>query len=150
MKLKTIYLVLCLLGAVLPYWQFVPWLVENGLNMPLFFQQLFANHIGAFFGMDVFVSAAALLVFVRSEGSRLGVAGRWLPVIAVLAVGVSLGLPLFLYLRDYNLEVSRDKRQDKINPEVHPVAAASAGAPEASLWTIYLNPNLPNILSPIA
>jgi len=75
MKLKTIYLVLCLLGTALPYWQFVPWLAENGLNMPLFFQQLFANHIGAFFGMDVFVSAAALLVFVRSEGSRLGVAG---------------------------------------------------------------------------
>ncbi len=107
MKLKTIYLVLCLLGAVLPYWQFVPWLAENGLNMPLFFQQLFANHIGAFFGMDVFVSAAALLVFVRSEGSRLGVAGRWLPVIAVLAVGVSLGLPLFLYLREHKLEQDR-------------------------------------------
>ncbi len=26
----------------------------------------------------------------------------------------------------YNLEVARDKRQDKINREVHPVAAASA------------------------
>ena len=25
MKLKTIYLVLCVLGLVLPYWQFVPW-----------------------------------------------------------------------------------------------------------------------------
>ncbi len=82
-------------------------LAENGLNMPLFFQQLFANHIGAFFGMDVFVSAAALLVFVRSEGSRLGVQGRWLPVIAVLAVGVSLGLPLFLYLREHKLEQDR-------------------------------------------
>jgi len=79
----------------------------NGLNIPLFFQQLFANHIGAFFGMDVFVSAAALLVFVRSEGSRLGVQGRWLPVIAVLAVGVSLGLPLFLYLREHKLEQDR-------------------------------------------
>ncbi len=107
MKLKTIYLVLCLLGAALPYGQLVPWLAENGLNMPLFFQQLFANRIGAFFGMDVFVSAAALLVFVRSEGSGLGVSGRWLPVIAVLTVGVSLGLPLFLYLREHKLEQGR-------------------------------------------
>jgi len=49
MKPKTIYLVLCLLGAILPYWQFVPWLAENGPNMPLFFQQLFVNRIGAFF-----------------------------------------------------------------------------------------------------
>ncbi len=40
MKVKTIYLVLCVLGVVLPYWQFGPWLAANGLNMPLFFQQL--------------------------------------------------------------------------------------------------------------
>ena len=104
MKLKTIYGVLCLLGTVLPYWQLVPWLAQNGLNMPLFFRELFASRIGAFFGMDVFVSAAALLVFVLGEGSRLGVRGRWLPLAAVLTVGVSLGLPLFLYMRERNLE----------------------------------------------
>jgi hypothetical protein len=104
MKLKTIYLVLCVLGLVLPYWQFVPWVLANGLNMPLFFRQLFANRIGGFFAMDVLVSAVALLVFTRRESSRLGVRGRWLPLIAVLTVGVSLGLPLFLYLRERTLE----------------------------------------------
>jgi len=106
MKLKTIYLVLCVLGVVLPYAQFVPWLMANRLNMPLFFffQQLFANRIGAFFGMDVLVSAAALLVFSSNEGRRLHMTGRWLPLIAVLTVGVSLGLPLFLYMRERKLE----------------------------------------------
>jgi hypothetical protein len=105
MKLKTIYLLLCILGVALPYWQFVPWVVEHGLNLPLFFEQLFANRIGGFFGMDVVVSAAALLVFARSEGSRLRVLGRWwLPLAAVLTVGVSLGLPLFLYLREQKME----------------------------------------------
>jgi hypothetical protein len=54
--------------------------------------------------MDVFVSAAALLVFSFAEGSRLGVRGRWLPAVAALAVGVSLGLPLFLYMRERRLE----------------------------------------------
>jgi len=107
MKLKTIYLALCLLGIVLPYWQFVPWVAANGLNMLLFFRQLFANRIGAFFGMDVFVSAVALLVFVRSERSRLGAVERWLPLLAVLTVGVSLGLPLFLYIRERRLEQER-------------------------------------------
>ena len=107
MKVKTIYLGLCVLGVVLPYWQFVPWFAVNGLNMHLFFQQLFVNHISAFFGMDVLVSALALLVFARIEGPRLGVHGRWLPLIAVLSVGVSLGLPLFLYMRERNLEQGR-------------------------------------------
>jgi len=104
MSLKSRYLVLCVLGTVIPYSQFVPWVVENGLDMRLFVQQLFANRIGAFFGMDVLVSAIALLMFARVEGGRLGVRGRWLPLIAVLTVGVSLGLPLFLYLRERRLE----------------------------------------------
>jgi hypothetical protein len=104
MKLKTIYLVLCFLGFALTYWQFVPWVLQYGLNTPLFFHQLFANRISAFFGMDVFVSAAALLVFMRTEGPRLHTPSRWLPVMALILVGVSLALPLFLYLRERKLE----------------------------------------------
>ena len=103
MRLKTVYLILCVVGVALPYTQFVPWLAENGLDLPLFFRQLFANRVGGFFGMDVFVSAAALLVFSLAEGSRLGLRGRWLTAAATLAVGVSLGLPLFLYLRERRL-----------------------------------------------
>ena len=105
-KLKTIYLALCVLGIVLPYWQFVPWVAANGLDMRLFFQQLFANRIGGFFAMDVIVSAIALLVFVRSERGRLNKWERWLPLAAVLTVGVSLALPLFLYLRERKLETA--------------------------------------------
>jgi hypothetical protein len=46
----------------------------------------------------------ALLVFTRIESKRLGIRRRWLVVVAVLTVGVSLGLPLFLYLRELELE----------------------------------------------
>jgi hypothetical protein len=104
MKWKTVYLLLCVLGAALPYWQFIPWVAANGLHMPMFFRELFANRISAFFGMDVFVSAAVLLVFMRVESSRLGIRRRWLPVLALLAVGVSLALPMFLYMREAELE----------------------------------------------
>jgi hypothetical protein len=106
MKLKTIYLLLCIAGIAVPYWQFVPWLMHNGLNLPLFWQQLFANRISAFFGMDVLISAIALLVFVRVSGSLRGFR-RWLPLIAVLAVGVSLALPLFLYMNEQRKEQAR-------------------------------------------
>jgi len=103
-KPKTVYLILCVVGVVLPYWQFLPWLATNGLNFPLFFHQLFANRISAFFGMDVVVSAVALMVFVRSEKHQLPAATRWLTLIAILTVGVSLALPLFLYLRQRKLQ----------------------------------------------
>jgi len=104
MKLKTAYLILCALGVLLPYWQFAPWLIEHGLDLPLFFGQLFENRVGAFFGMDVFVSAAALLVFAVSERKRMGVRAVWPVALAVLAVGVSLGLPLLLSLRERRRE----------------------------------------------
>jgi hypothetical protein len=103
MKPKVIYLVLCLVGGVLPYLQFVPWLFEHGLNLPLLVRELFANRISAFFGMDVIVSAVVALVFMRVESSRVGIRNRWLPALAVLFVGVSLGLPMFLYMREKKL-----------------------------------------------
>jgi len=105
MKPKTIYLALCFAGALLPYWQFVPWVVQHhGINLSLFVRELFANRISAFFGMDVLVSAVVLIVFVRVEGARLKIRRRWLPVLALVSVGVSLGLPVFLYMRELRLE----------------------------------------------
>jgi hypothetical protein len=108
MKPKTVYLVLCIAGVLLPYWQFVPWAVQHGLNLSLFVRELFANRIGAFFGMDVIVSTVTLLAFTRIEGVRVGIRWRWVVLVAVLTVGVSLGLPLFLYLRE--LEMDRKPR----------------------------------------
>ncbi len=104
MNRKNIYLLLCILGIALPYSQFVPWVMENGLHLGLLFRQLFANRIGGFFGMDVLVSAVVVIFFVRREGKRLCVPHLWLPIAGTLTVGVSLGLPLFLYLRERALE----------------------------------------------
>lgn len=104
MSRKTLYLMLCFLGIAVPYSQFIPWVAQNGLDMPLFVRQMFANRIGGFFGLDVLVSAIVLVSFVRSEGARLKIRCLWLPILGVLTVGVSLGFPLFLYLRECALE----------------------------------------------
>ena len=104
MNRKTLYLVLCVLGFALPYWQFVPWVMAHGLNMALFVHELFANRISGFFAMDLLVSAVVAIGFMRSEGARLKMRNLWLPVVSVLLIGVSVGLPLFLYLRERQLE----------------------------------------------
>lgn len=104
MKLRHIYFTLCVLGAFLPYWQFLPWLINHGLDFSLFFQELFSTRISGFFAFDVIVSAIVLMVFMFSEGSRLNLSHLWLPLIAALLVGVSLGLPLFLYIRQRKLD----------------------------------------------
>lgn len=77
---------------------------EHGLNLPLLVEQLFANRIAAFFGMDVIVSALVLWVFVIAEGRRLGMRHLWVYFVCTLTVGVSLALPLFLYVRAGRLQ----------------------------------------------
>ena len=107
MNRKNIYLFLCFLGAGIPYSQFIPWILENGLHLGLLVRQLFANRISAFFGLDVLVSSVVLLTFMRVEGRQLRMRLRWLPIAGLCAVGVSLALPLFLYLRERTLEGSK-------------------------------------------
>ncbi|MEJ1931783.1 DUF2834 domain-containing protein [Nostoc sp. NIES-2111] len=101
---KTIYLLLCILGTVLPYSQFLPFLLEHGLNIPLFLEQLFANRISSFFGLDLIVTSLVFWVFVFWEGTRLKMPNLWVYVASNLLVGVSLGLPLFLLMRQQHLE----------------------------------------------
>jgi hypothetical protein len=101
---KRLYLGLCLLGAILPYSQFLPFLRAYGPDGREFVAQLFANRVSGFFGLDVIVSSVVLWVFIRVEGRRVRVPHRWAPIAALLVVGVSLGLPLFLYLRERQLE----------------------------------------------
>lgn len=54
MNRRSVCLIFCVLGIVMPYSQFVPWVAaQHGLALELFFRQLFANRIFGFFGMDV-------------------------------------------------------------------------------------------------
>ena len=104
MKARHFYLICGVLGLILPYSQLVPWLLEHGLNITLFYRELFANRISAFFAMDVIVSAIVLIWFIQSEGKRLRVRLLWLPTIGTLVAGVSFGFPLFLFLRQMALD----------------------------------------------
>ena len=100
MSRKATYLLLAVVGTLVPYLSFVPWLIDHGLDISRMVEELFANRISAFFGLDVFVSAIVLWVFIAFEGRRAGVRHTWAPIAASLAIGVSAGLPLFLYLRE--------------------------------------------------
>jgi hypothetical protein len=100
MSRKHVYFALFALGTIVPYLSFVPWVMDHGVDISLMVEELFANRISAFFGLDVIVSAIVLWVFVAFEGRRAGVHHTWAPIAASLTIGVSAGLPLFLFLRE--------------------------------------------------
>ncbi|SFB71509.1 Protein of unknown function [Flexibacter flexilis DSM 6793] len=102
--MKNIYLLLAAIGTLLPLSQFYQFLAVNGLDIPLFFEQLFANKISSFFAMDVLVSAAVTVSLIVVETKRIGIKNTWICYVGLFLAGVSCGLPLFLFLREKSLE----------------------------------------------
>ena len=111
MKPKHVYAILAVAGTALPLWQLAPFLIEHGLALRLMFTQLFSTPVSAFFGTDVIVASVVVWALVFIEGRRAGVTRLWLPILASIAVGVSLALPLFLYMRERRLEQSETAHQ---------------------------------------
>lgn len=97
------YFLLTVLGSVLPYCFFVPWVLQHGLNLSLMFTELFSTRIGAFFGIDVLISALTAIAFIRRDGAQRSMRYLWVPIAAICLVGVSCGLPLFLFMRERQL-----------------------------------------------
>ncbi len=102
--MKWFYSACCLLGVAIPYWQLLPWIIENSFAPAALVAEAASTRIGAFAWLDVLISAVVLLTFIVAEGRRLAMRHLWAPVLGTLAVGVSLGLPLFLLLRQIHLE----------------------------------------------
>lgn len=101
MRIK-LYAFLCVLGALLPLWSFVPWVLVHGLDFFLLIQAAFNTPISAFAWIDVLASAATLILFIFWESKRIGLPRPWIALCG-LAIGVSLALPLFLLLREKHL-----------------------------------------------
>ena len=100
MSRKTLYLLLAVLGLLIPYSQFLPWLIQNGPNYHLFLSELTANRISTFFVADVLLSAITLIAFIRTESKKTKIPHAWTVTAGLCLVGVSFALPLYLYLRE--------------------------------------------------
>jgi hypothetical protein len=101
---KRVYIVLAVLGFVLPHFFLLRFLVANGLDFALFFNQIYADSISTFFAVDLAITAVALILIVFRESQRHQMKGWWAHAIATLLVGPSFSFPLFLYDRAGKLE----------------------------------------------
>ena len=98
--MAKVYLLLTVLGIVIPFGAFVPWLLNNGIDFTALYQAAMVNPISIFAWLDVLVAALVLLTFIIVDGKRNNVRYAWLAVIGTISVGVSCGLPLYLYLKE--------------------------------------------------
>jgi hypothetical protein len=103
MTMKNLYLFLAVIGLALPYYFFVSFLIENGLDVELLVEQLFANRISTFFAVDLIITAIVFLAFAYQESKKWQMSNWWAYVIATLVVGPSFAFPLFLYFREQRM-----------------------------------------------
>ncbi|MEM7057230.1 MAG: DUF2834 domain-containing protein [Pseudomonadota bacterium] len=98
--IRIVYLILAIAGTILPWIQFAGWFSENGWDMAAMVDAWTVNQAANGLVYDLTVSWVALLIWVGYESFTRG---PWwhLPVIIVAStgIGVSCGLPLYLFLR---------------------------------------------------
>jgi hypothetical protein len=104
MTKKNVYLILAIIGFIAPYYFFLQLPVQDGFNLPLLIQPLFANNFIKGVAMDLTVSVIVFWFFIFAEANKLEMKNSWLYVLATLLVGLSFALPLFLYFRERQLE----------------------------------------------
>ena len=101
---KNIFLVLAVIGCIVPYYFFLQLPAEDGFNLPSLIQPFFANNFMRGAAMDLTISVIVFWVYAFLEASRLQMKNPWIYVLATLLVGLSFALPLFLYFRERQLE----------------------------------------------
>lgn len=98
--LRKIYLVLTVLGVIMPMRYFIPWFQENGFDLNRMVDAWHANAASSGLVWDLTVSAIALVVWIIAEVYVRK--DYWVALICIPAtfcIGVSAGFPLYLFLR---------------------------------------------------
>ena len=98
--MKYVYLILAILGAIIPLSEFIPFLNKNGLDFSILLKQAFDNHISAFAWLDVIITVVVIVVMTVDFGKKSEVKHLWIPILASFTVGASFGLPLLMFMRE--------------------------------------------------
>ncbi len=103
-KLRMAYLALALWGAIHPMYYFVSYMQETGTGLGGLIDAWYVNASTTGLTWDLTIAAIALTLWILAE---IYVRRNYVALIAIPAtfcIGVSCGLPLYLFLRTRPIE----------------------------------------------
>jgi len=102
--MRWIYLALAIWGAIHPMYYFVSWFTENGWSLSAMIDAWYVNDATTGLTWDLTIAAISLTIWIIAE---VVVRRNWSALIAIPAtycIGVSCGLPLYLFLRSRRID----------------------------------------------
>ena len=109
--LKWIYLLLALLGAVLPTLANIEFAKTYGpsFDIKLFIELANDNPASQSLSRDLFIGSTAIFVWIVSESKRLQMKNLWVVILTTFTIAFAFSAPLFLFLRELRIEeMNRD------------------------------------------
>ncbi len=97
--MRTIYLLLAIWGTVHPMYYFISWFQENGWDLMAMVDAWHANAATSGLVWDLTIAAVALTIWIITEAFQKKNYLSLIAIPATFCIGVSCGLPLYLYLR---------------------------------------------------
>ena len=96
---RMIYLALAIWGAIHPMYYFIQWFQQNGWDIMGMVDAWHANAASSGLVWDLTIAAIALTVWIIVEVATRRNWGALIAIPATFCIGVSCGLPLYLFLR---------------------------------------------------
>jgi hypothetical protein len=98
--MKRLYLILTILGAVLPSIFFFQYFSSEGMNLGGFVSALIANGATRGFTVDLLVSSFVFWIFMINRRNKGKGPNPLLFVVLNLAIGLSCAFPAYLYANE--------------------------------------------------
>ena len=114
--LPWIYLLLTILGAILPWQANLEFMQMNpggGFDLQTFIQDANINAASRSLNRDLLIAASAFSIWIITEGRKLQVKGWWVALIVSFSISFACRGPLFLYLRERKLiEINSEQQTE--------------------------------------
>jgi len=98
--LQIVYLLLAIVGAVIPYAFFIQHFYESGFDIGRFVFNLFAFPVSGGFTVDLLISSFVFWIAIFDRHNRGVGPAPWLFVALNLTIGLSCALPAYLYVNE--------------------------------------------------
>ena len=109
--LPWIYLLLAILGAVLPWQANLQFMAEsagNAFDLQRFIAEASSTAAARSLSADLLIGATAVSIWISVEGPRQQIKGWWIAILLSVGVAFACGAPFFLFLRERQWQAEQE------------------------------------------